>query len=171
MGKARSALQPSGDQDLTAGELLAVADVAGQRLLAGVDGDAGDAMQTGEKLREAAGAAMLAGYSLSAIAAAEAAGKEAVRNALRGETLKRVQRTGEQAREAAAGHRLAIARAMRLGLSTREIASAAGVTHGTVRAIAIRQQRDPTSDDADADAEHPSPEGEAADGSHSGSTP
>ena len=31
-----------------------------QRLLAGVDGDAGDALQTGEKLREAAGAAMLA---------------------------------------------------------------------------------------------------------------
>ena len=150
MGKTMSALQRSGDRDLMAGELLAVADVAGQRLLAGVDGDAGDAMRTGEKLREAAGAAMLAGHSLSAIVAAEATGKEVVRNELRGETLKRVQRTAELAREAAAGHRLAIARAMRLGLSTREIASAAGVTHGTVRAIAIRQQQHPPSDDSEA---------------------
>lgn len=144
------------------GELLAVGDAAGKRLLATVEGDAGRAAEASGELREAAAAAMVAGYSLSEIAAAEATGKEAVRNELRGETLKRVERTAQQAREAEGVHRLAIGRAMRLGLSMREIATSAGVTHGTIRAIAIRQQQPPTS--ANPEAPQPSPEHEAAGG-------
>src|ERR671922_2964197 len=72
------------------------------------------------------------------IAQAEARGKEKVRHELGGDALKRVERTGRQAREAEAEHHRAIGRAMRLGLSMREIALAAGVTHGTVRAIGNR---------------------------------
>jgi hypothetical protein len=49
-----------------------------------------------------------------------------------------VERSGRQARDAQAEHHRAIGRAMRLGLSTREIALAADVTHGTVRAISNR---------------------------------
>jgi DNA-binding NarL/FixJ family response regulator len=72
------------------------------------------------------------------IALAEARGKDDVRDALRGETLRGVERSGRRAREARIEHHQAIARAMRLGLSTREIAAAAGVSHGTVRAISNR---------------------------------
>jgi DNA invertase Pin-like site-specific DNA recombinase len=73
-----------------------------------------------------------------AIAQAEARGKEKVRRELGGDSLKTVERTGHHAREAEAEHHRAIARAMRLGLSMREIALAAGVTHGTIRAIGNR---------------------------------
>ncbi len=63
---------------------------------------------------------------------------ERVRNSLRGDTLRSVDRSGRRAREARSEYHQAIARAMRLGLSTREIAAAAGVTHGTVRSISNR---------------------------------
>jgi DNA invertase Pin-like site-specific DNA recombinase len=72
------------------------------------------------------------------IAQAEARGKDLVRRELGGDALKEVERTGLLAREAEAEHHRAIARAMRLGLSMREIALAAGVTHGTIRAIGNR---------------------------------
>jgi DNA-binding NarL/FixJ family response regulator len=77
-------------------------------------------------------------HSLSHITQAEARGKDDVRDALRAETLRSVERSGRRARELRIEHHQAIARAMHLGLSTREIASAAGVTHGTVRAISNR---------------------------------
>lgn len=120
------------------GQLAAVAEAAGQRLRAETDTDWEAARTTSDALVAAASSAMAAGYQLSEIARAEAQGKDDVRNALRPETLKRVQRTGQGAREARIEHHHAIARAMRLGLSTREIAAAAGVTHGTVRAISAR---------------------------------
>jgi hypothetical protein len=143
-------------RDLMAGELLAVVDVAGKCLLTTVDGDTRGATNAREELREAAAAAMVAGYSLSEIAAAEATGKERVRDELRGETLKRVEQSAQRVREAEADHRLAIGRAVRLGLSMREVASSAGVTHGTIRAMALRQQQPPTS--ASPVAAQPSPE-------------
>jgi DNA-binding NarL/FixJ family response regulator len=89
-------------------------------------------------LLAAATSAMNAGYSLSEIAQAEARGKADVRTALRPDTLKRVERTGRNVRDAQTEHHRTIGRAVRLGLSTRQIAAAAGVTHGTVRAIANR---------------------------------
>jgi len=46
--------------------------------------------------------------------------------------------TGRSVRSAQSEHHRSIARAVRLGLSTRQIAAAAGVTHGTVRAITNR---------------------------------
>jgi hypothetical protein len=119
-------------------ELLAVAEAAGERLRAETDEEPAAADSAAQVLLSAATAAMSAGYSLSEIARAEAGGKEDVKRTLGGEALKRVERSGRQARDARAEHHRAIARAMRLGLSTREIAGAAGVTHGTIRAIVNR---------------------------------
>jgi hypothetical protein len=123
-------------------ELAAVAEAAGARLRAETDADSDAAQAAAEALVSAASAAMGAGQSLTAIAQAEAHGKEDVRNDLRGDTLRSVARTGHRARETRTEHHQAIARAMRLGLSTREIAAAADVTHGTVRAISQRMSAD-----------------------------
>jgi predicted transcriptional regulator len=84
---------------------------------------------------QAAAAAMAAGSSLTEIARAEASGKETVRHSLRSDALKLVERTGNRVRDAQVEHYRSIARATRLGLPMREIAQAAGVTHGTIRAI------------------------------------
>jgi hypothetical protein len=119
-------------------ELLVVTEAAGERLRAEVDEDGDAAQRAGESLLSAATSAMAAGYSLSEIARAEARGKEEVKRALGGDALKRVERSGRQARVAQTEHHRAIGRAMRLGLSTREIAIAADVTHGTIRAISNR---------------------------------
>jgi DNA-binding NarL/FixJ family response regulator len=120
------------------GDLAAVAEAAGGRLRAETDGDADAARAAAEALVTAASTAMSAGHSLSDITQAEARGKADVRDTLRGDTLRNVERTGRRARETRMEHHEAIARAMRLGLSTREIAAAADVTHGTVRAISNR---------------------------------
>lgn len=131
----------SGQEGVTSGlvtELTAVAQAAGDRLRAETDGDTDAAKTAGDALLEAATAAMAAGHSLSDITQAEAHGQEDVRDALRPDTLREVKRSGRRAREAKAEHDQAIARAMRLGLSTREIATAARIAHGTVRAIINR---------------------------------
>jgi DNA-binding NarL/FixJ family response regulator len=125
------------DQPL-AGELLAVAEAAGERLRADAGEDQNTGSVAGERLLAAATSAISANHSLAEIAQAEARGKENVRRELGSDALKRVEHSGRHAREAEAEHHRAIARAMRLGLSMREIALAAGVTHGTIRAISNR---------------------------------
>ena len=119
-------------------ELATVSRAAGERLRAETDEDFPAIDRTSQELVNAATAAMGAGYSLTEIARAETSGKDEVRLALSGDALRRVERTGRQAREAQLEHHRSIARAMRLGLSTREIAAAANVTHGTIRAITNR---------------------------------
>ena len=52
--------------------------------------------------------------------------------------LRQVTRAAKRKREADSEYEQAIARAGRLGLSHREIAAAAEVSHGTVRAILAR---------------------------------
>lgn len=117
------------------GELVAVAEAAGAHLRAETDQDAGAARAAGDALMQAAATAMGAGRSLTEIARAEARGKETIRYSLRSDALKLVERTGHRVRDTQAEHYQAIARATRLGLPMREIAQAAGVTHGTIRAI------------------------------------
>lgn len=119
-------------------ELRAVAEAAGERLRADAGEDEHAGFLAGERLLVAATSAISANYSLTEIAQAEARGKADVRRELGSDALKQVERSGRQAREAEAEHHRVIARAMRLGLSTREIALAAGVTHGTIRAISNR---------------------------------
>jgi DNA-binding NarL/FixJ family response regulator len=126
--------EPPGDLALE-GELLAVAEAAGARLRADTDEDTEAARSAADALLQAASAAMAAGRSLTEIARAEAHGKKTVRHALRADALKLVERSGNRAREMHTEHYRAIARATRLGLPMREIAQAAGVTHGTIRAI------------------------------------
>jgi DNA-binding NarL/FixJ family response regulator len=121
-------------------ELETVADAAASRLRAEIDEDPDAIRVATEALVSAVTSAMSAGHSLTRIARAEADGQENVRRSLRDDILKRVDRTQRQVREAEATHHRAIARAMRLGLSTREIAASARVTHGTIRAIANRLQ-------------------------------
>jgi hypothetical protein len=131
-------------------ELVAVADAAGTRLRAETLEDRDGVHAATAALMKAVAEAIGAGYSLSAIARAEADGKDQVRRALRSEVLRRVERTGHQAREAEVEHHRAIGRAMLLGLSTREIATSAHVTHGTIRAITNRLAKTQTTSDVGA---------------------
>jgi DNA-binding NarL/FixJ family response regulator len=135
----------------TAGELVSVAGAAGARLQADGEGDQASAEAAAGSLREAAATAMAAGYSLTEIVNAEKRGQEEVRARLRGDFLRRVERTGRHARQTELEHHVAIARALSLGLSTREIAVAAGVTHGTIRAIANRRAGDSDLQEHDSD--------------------
>jgi predicted transcriptional regulator len=134
-GGFRVAMSQQAGEPVLEGELLAVADAAGSRLRAETDQDDEAARAAADALLQAAAAAMAAGRSLTEIAGAEAHGKETVRHALRADALKLVERTGNRAREMQLEHYRAIARSTRLGLPMREIAQAAGVTHGTIRAI------------------------------------
>jgi DNA-directed RNA polymerase specialized sigma24 family protein len=60
------------------------------------------------------------------------------RRELSGDVLRQLARAAKRKREADREYEQAIARAGRLGLSHREIAAAAEVSHGTVRAILTR---------------------------------
>jgi hypothetical protein len=127
-------------------ELVAVAEAAGARLRAAVAADPDEENAATQGMLAAATAAISAKYSLVEIAQAEARGKARVRGELGGDALKRVERSGSRARESEAEHHREIGRAMRLGLSMREIALAAGVTHGTIRAIGHRLAGDDVSE-------------------------
>jgi DNA-binding NarL/FixJ family response regulator len=124
--------------DAPAGPLAAVAEAAGARLRAQTDEDADATRTASESLMAAATSAMAAGHSLRDITAAESRGQDDVRGELRSDALKRVDRAARQARDAEVARDGAVGRAMRLGLSTREVAKAAQVTHGTIRAITNR---------------------------------
>lgn len=134
-------------------ELVAVADAAGARLRAEVAADGDLDAAASQELLAAATSAISAKHSLMEIAQAEARGKDKVRRELGGDALKRVEGTGRQAHEAEAEHHRAIGRAMRLGLSMREIALAAGVSHGTIRAIGNRLAENGVSSGMAADPE------------------
>ena len=131
-------------------ELASVEEAAGARLKAETDGDREAAGLASEGLLVAATSAMAVGYSLREIASAEDRGKVRVREELHDDALKHVERTGRHLREAGFDHHRAIARAVRLGLSMREIALAAGVTHSTIRAISNRLVGEGGSGDPDA---------------------
>ena len=89
-------------------------------------------------MAEAASAAIVAGAALGAIADAERSGELRARRALSMDVLRHVTRAAKRKREADSEYEQAIARAGRIGLSHREIATAAEVSHGTVRAILAR---------------------------------
>lgn len=89
-------------------------------------------------MAEAASAAIAAGARLSAIADAEREGEQRARRELSGDVLGQVTRAAKRQRDADSEYQQAISRAGRLGLSHREIAAAASVSHGTIRAILTR---------------------------------
>ena len=149
------------DERALEGPLAQVAEAAGARLRAETDEDADAARVSADSLTRAATSAMEAGYTLTEIARAEARGKETIRQALRADALKLVERTGARARETQAEHYRAIARATRLGLPMREIAQAAHVTHGTIRAITNRLAAHDSSQEEDSGVADETPQDEA----------
>jgi DNA-binding NarL/FixJ family response regulator len=92
---------------------------------------------------EAASAGITAGAALAAIADAEREGELRARRQLSGDVLRQLTRAAKRKREADREYEQAIARAGRLGLSHREIAAAAEISHGTVRAILTRATLSP----------------------------
>lgn len=126
-------------------ELQAVADAAGALLVAEAD----QAETRGEAAAVAQGAviaAVQAGYPLAQISLSEVSGQDAARGQLRGDVLRRVERTGRRMREAITEHHEAIRRADRVGLSSREIAVAAVVAPATVRGVLARLTSDAAGD-------------------------
>jgi len=90
------------------------------------------------RVAEAASAAIAAGEALRVLAGAERSGVLRARRALSTDVLRHVARAAKRTREADSECEQAIARAGRIGLSHREIATAAQIAHGTVRAILTR---------------------------------
>ena len=119
-------------------ELNAIAAAAADRLRAQCGDDPPPVDQHGQRVADAASAAIHAGAALGAIAEAERVGEERARQELRTELLRRVERAAKRKREADSDYEHAIYRAARLGLSHRDIAAAAQVTHGSVRALLAR---------------------------------
>jgi DNA-directed RNA polymerase specialized sigma24 family protein len=119
-------------------ELEAIAAAAHDRLHAQAGQDPSAIDQAARRVADAASAAITAGARLSAIADAEHDGELHARQDLSGEALRQVTRAAKRKHDADTEYEHAITRAGRLGLSHREIAAAAQVSHGTVRAILAR---------------------------------
>ncbi len=127
-------------------ELEALARAADQRLRAELDGTDHDISERQHAVAQAASVAITAGVPLGAVAVAQAEqiGHARARRELGSELLRRVERAARRSREATAEYERAIARAARLGLAHREIAAAAQIAHGTIRAILARTERSPS---------------------------
>lgn len=116
-------------------ELETIAAAAHDRLHAQAGADLSAVDQAARRVADAASAA---GARLGAIADAEREGELRARQELSGDVLRQVTRAAKRKREADSEYEHAISRAGRLGLSHREIAAVAQVSHGTVRAILTR---------------------------------
>jgi hypothetical protein len=121
-----------------AGELEAIAIAAADRLRAVSDGDAERETELRRRVGEAASRAIGAGLSLASIADAERLGHRRAREELGRELLRRVERAAGRRRAAEHEYEQSVLRACRVGLAHRDVAAAAQVAHGTVRAIAAR---------------------------------
>jgi hypothetical protein len=121
-----------------AGELEAIANAAADGLRELSDGDSEFVTDLRRRVGEAASRAIAAGFSLASIAEAERLGHRRVREDLGRELLRRVERAAGRRREAEREYERAVVRACRVGLAHRDVAAAAQVTHGTVRAILAR---------------------------------
>lgn len=121
-------------------ELEAIATAACEQLRAKTDGDPQREEQLHRGVGEAAGRAIAAGLSLTAIADAERIGHARAREQLGTEVLRAVERAAQRKREAERTYEQSVGRAARLGLAQRDIAAAARVAHGTIRAVLSRAQ-------------------------------
>ena len=119
-------------------ELEAIATAAHDRLHAQAGQDLPAEQDAQRRVAGAASAAITAGAALGAIADAERTGELRARQTLGSDMLKHVARTAKRRREADSEYEQAIGRAGRIGLSHRDIAAAAEVSHGTIRAIVAR---------------------------------
>lgn len=131
------AVSPRTDVELSE-ELEAVATAAADRLRTLTTGDLGREADLQRRVGEAASRAIVAGLPLASIADAEQIGHRWARQELGGDVLRRVERAARRKREAERDYEEAVVRAGRLGLAHRDVATAAQVAHGTVRAIIAR---------------------------------
>jgi hypothetical protein len=121
-------------------ELEAIATTACEQLRAKTGGDPQRDEQLQRGVGDAAGRAIAAGLSLTAIAEAERLGHARAREQLGTEVLRAVERAAHRKREAERTYEQAVGRAARLGLVQRDIAVAAHVANGTIRAVLTRAQ-------------------------------
>lgn len=121
-------------------ELEAIASAAADRLRAQSSGNPDDDGALQQAVAQAASAAIASGLPLGAIADAERSGQARARHELGSELLRRVERAAKRRREAEREYEDAVIRAAGLGLPHRDIATAAEVAHGTVRAIIARTE-------------------------------
>jgi len=122
------------------GELEEIATSAAERLRALTGGDVEREAALRRRVGEAASRAIAAGLLSSSIADAEQIGQRRAREVLGPDLLRRVERAGRRKREAEHEYEQAVVCAARLGLAHRDVAAAAQVAHGTVRAIVARTQ-------------------------------
>jgi hypothetical protein len=121
-------------------ELEAIATAACEQLRAKTDGDPRPPERLQRGVGDAAGRAIAAGLSLTAVADSERIGHARAREQLGTEVLRAVERAAQRKREAERTYEQAVGRAARLGLVQRDIAAAAHVAHGTIRALLARAQ-------------------------------
>jgi DNA-binding NarL/FixJ family response regulator len=128
---------------------------------AAVDAQVGDDQdpQAAGRLQAAARAALDGGVAISAIARAESDGERAARQRLGGQVLRVIERAAKKLRDVTAEYEDAVVKGVRIGLPARDIAGRAGVSHGTVTALARRHADSPTPPSGDA-----APAGEHDDG-------
>ena len=93
------------------------------------------------RTRAAARAALDDGHPIAAIAAAQADGERTARERVGAQVLRSVERLAKKMRESTEEYERAVAQATRLGLPARDIAARAGVSHGTVAAVARRHEQ------------------------------
>ncbi|MGO9791050.1 MAG: hypothetical protein ACLP8S_16610 [Solirubrobacteraceae bacterium] len=136
-------------EPVLAPELEALAHAADQRLRADLDGTDPEIDERQQAVLQAAGAAIAAGLPLSAITQAEQLGQACARRKLGSELIRRVERTARRSREAAAEHEHAVARAARLGLAHRDIATAAQIAQIAHSAILARDSDNDNDNDSD----------------------
>jgi DNA-binding NarL/FixJ family response regulator len=130
-------------QDVLAPELEAIAAAAANRLHSEVTRTDHDEQQLHRAVGQAASAAIAAGLPLAAIAEAERTGQQRARDELRPDVLRQIARAARRKRETELEYEQAVIRAARLGLGHRELAGAAQVSHGTIRAIIARTDTAP----------------------------
>jgi hypothetical protein len=136
-------------------ELDAVAAAAEQQLRALASENPLEAGPLAQALADTATAAIASGHPIATVAQAEQRGQPHARTALSRELLARVERAARRRREAEHDLHQAIARATRLGLAQRNIATAAQIAHATVRAILTRANGDTATAPAEPDATPP----------------
>ena len=131
------AVPPKTDVELS-GELEQIAAGAAERRRALTAGDGERDADSQRRVGEAASRAIAAGGGFAGLAAAPPRRPGRGRAALGPEVLRRVERAARRKREVLHEYEQAIVRAGRLGLAHRDVAAAAQVAHGTVRAIIAR---------------------------------
>jgi len=130
-------------EDVLAPELEAIAVAAADRLHHEVTGTDHDERQPDHAVAQAASAAIAAGLPLAAIADTERTGQQRARDELRPDVLRQIARAARRKRETELEYEQAVIRGAQLRLGHRELAGAAQVAHGTIRAIIARTHASP----------------------------